>query len=283
MLVSFGAELELGDADRTVKIPEKLGSWEFSETDIYNVREPYKYVAADPLGESPPMGGEINVRPSNTITGLISNIEQIFELFPDSTVPASAHFHVHVHVAGLKEDIELLKKLTKYIKENQKDFVDHVYNYKEDPLYKYTKTAKMYLKYDGGRLMPDYMLDNILTKANNFDEYIKMHAAGKDGVSMGRPFRYAINTYCLKHIDTVEFRCFRMSKNLIELTSCIFASYAFLLCALKTNVPVKEWLHGENYFFPKYTFDLDAWLGFEATRHPKERGKKVRVFYDTHS
>jgi hypothetical protein len=33
---SYGYELELGDVDRKIIIPSLLGSWEYSETDIYN-------------------------------------------------------------------------------------------------------------------------------------------------------------------------------------------------------------------------------------------------------
>jgi hypothetical protein len=60
------------------------------------------------------------------------------------------------------------------------------------------------------------MCDNINELATDFNHFIKLHAAGKDGVSMGRPFRYAINTYCMKHTGTIEFRCFRSTINLDE-------------------------------------------------------------------
>ena len=31
-----------------------------------NLNEPYKYIACDPLGENPPVGGEVNTVPTTT-------------------------------------------------------------------------------------------------------------------------------------------------------------------------------------------------------------------------
>ena len=39
---SWGYEIEWGDIDRRIKIPENLGSWEYAETDIVNLKEPFK-------------------------------------------------------------------------------------------------------------------------------------------------------------------------------------------------------------------------------------------------
>jgi len=64
---TYGMEIEWGDVPRSMTIPEELGSWEYSERDIINLREPYKNVCADPLGESPPFGGEINTKPSKNL------------------------------------------------------------------------------------------------------------------------------------------------------------------------------------------------------------------------
>ena len=63
---TWGYEVEWGDIDRTLKIPEHLGKWEHAETDILNLNEPYKYIACDPLGEDPPVGGEVNTVPTTT-------------------------------------------------------------------------------------------------------------------------------------------------------------------------------------------------------------------------
>lgn len=271
---TYGCEIEWGDIDRTVKIPPELGKWDYSEVDVVNSLEPYKYIAADPLGINPPMGGEINVRPAKSIDGLIANISKLKELFPNATAPCPSHFHVHIHVPGLTSDISALHRLTRYIQKYQKRFVSDVYDWHEEPLIK-TAKATQYLKYDGGRLMPDYMCENILSKSTNFEEYIRMHRAGKDGVSLGRPFRYAINTYSLKQNQTVEFRCFRASTDLEEMGHCVLISSFFLASALMDmSYPSLDM----ELKFPKLKFDYDQWMGYEATKYDKSRGKKVREF-----
>ena len=37
---TWGFEMEVGDADRRLPLPEHLGKWEFSETDVVNLNPP---------------------------------------------------------------------------------------------------------------------------------------------------------------------------------------------------------------------------------------------------
>jgi len=196
------------------------------------------------------------------------------------TVGVTSHTHIHCRVPGLRDDIDALKRLTKYIKENQVTTVDHVYGFFDHNEMKGAKGAKMYLKFDGGRLMPDYMSDNILNLATDFNSFIKMHAAGKDGVSMGRPFRYAINMYALKHVDTVEFRLFRGTLERDELESCFRFVQDFLYAALNDGPNVVDLLRENNYKFPPMQWDLAQFIGWNKTKHPEDRGKKVRTYVE---
>lgn len=281
---TYGMEIEWGDVPRSFSIPEQLGSWEYSERDIVNLRAPYQYVCADPLGVEPPMGGEINTKPSRTWKDQVDRYFEIKQLFNDEgydpTVGVTAHTHIHCRIPGLRNDIDALKRLTKYIKENQAAAIDHVYGFFEHNQMKGAKGSKMYLKFDGGRPMPDYMSDNIINLATDFDSFIKMHAAGKDGVSMGRPFRFAINMYALKHIDTVEFRLFRGTLDRTELESCFRFVEDFLDAALNDGPSVNELISENNYKFPPMQWDLAQFLGWEKTKHPEERGKKVRTLVE---
>ena len=281
---TYGMEIEWGDVPRSFSIPENLGSWEYSERDIVNLRAPYANVCADPLGVEPPMGGEINTKPTKTWQEQVDRYFELKGLFNelghDPTVGVTAHTHIHCRVPGLKDDINGLKKLTKYIKENQATAIEHVYGFFEHNQMKGAKGSKMYLKFDGGRPMPDYMSDNILKLATDFDSFIKMHAAGKDGVSMGRPFRFAINMYALKHIDTVEFRLFRGTLDKTELESCFRFVEDFLDAALNDGPSVAELISNNNYKFPPMQWDLAQFIGWEKTKHPETRGKKERTFVE---
>jgi hypothetical protein len=281
---TWGMEIEWGDIPRSFIIPEHLGSWEYAETDIVNLREPYKNVCCDPQGIEPPVGGEINTRPTKTWEEQVDRYFELQRLFQDNgtppTISATSHAHIHCFVPGLKEDIASLKRLVAYIKENQREAVDYVYGFFENNEMRSVKGAKMYLKFDGGRLMPDYMCDNIINLPEDFDRFVKLHAAGKDGVSMGRPFRYAINTYSMKHIGTIEFRFFRSTLDRDELSSCFRFAKDFIDSALNSGPSVRQLFLDNNYIFPKMVWDLAQFRGWEKTRYGKERGKKERKYIE---
>lgn len=281
---TWGFEVEWGDINRNLVIPNHLGEWEYAETDILNLREPYKNIACDPQGVEPPVGGEINTRPTSTWQKQVQIIQELKEFFIENdcepTACCTAHGHVHVRVPGLTEDIESLKKLVSYIKRNQAMVVDRCGMYVDTPDIKKAKGSKMYMKYDGGRLMPDYMCENIINLATDFEHFIKLHAAGKDGISMGRPFRYAINTYCLKHTGTIEFRCFRASTDTNKIADQFRFVEMFIDAALNDGPDVEDIFMENDFRFPEYRFSAEEFNALQATKYDKERGNKVRKFYE---
>jgi hypothetical protein len=281
---TWGYEIEWGDIDRRLEVPEHLGKWEHAETDIVNIHEPFKYIACDPLGLEPYMGGEINTKPTATWQQQVDRIMELHQFFVDAGNKPSAscvnHGHLHVYVPGIKEDVSALKRLISYIKANQADTIKTCYDFYDSPEMKSCKGAKMYLKLDGGREMPEYMCDNIINLATDFEHFIKLHAAGKDGVSMGRPFRYAINTYCMKHTGTIEFRCFRSTTKREEIESQFKFAEKFIDAALNYGPSVAEILQQDTYKFPQFVWNLNEYAGWEKTKYEKERGKKVREFHE---
>ena len=284
---TYGFEVEWGDIDRRLTVPEHLGKWEFAETDIVNIHEPYQYVACDPLGTEPPMGGEINMRPTKTWIEQVDRIMELHQFFVDNGNQPSAscvnHGHLHVFVPELKDDVSALKRLVKYIQDNQEDTVKYLYGFYDHAEMKNSKGAKMYLKLDGGRMMPEYMCNNIMNLTENFDHFIKLHAAGKDGVSMGRPFRYAINTYCMKHTGTIEFRCLRSSTERRHIEDSFRFAERFIDAALNDGPSVRQILfqEGYEYQFPPFVWDWKEYNGWVNTKWDKERGNKQREFIET--
>ena len=265
---TWGYEVEWGDIDRKLQVPSHLGSWEYAETDIVNIHEPFKYVACDPLGTEPYMGGEVNTKPTRTWQEQVDRVFELKKFFEDNGNKPSAscvnHGHVHIFVPELKNDLDGLKRLIAYIKDNQRE----------------SKGAKMYLKLDGGRPMPDYMCDNIVNLAESFEHFIKLHAAGKDGVSMGRPLRFAINTYCMKHTGTIEFRCFRSSIDRREVEDQFKFVRAFIDAALNGGPTVREILMENDFKFPPFIWDFQEYNGWARTKYSKERGNKVREYHE---
>ena len=284
---TWGYEIEFGDIDRRVEIPSELGKWEHAETDIVNLVSPYRGLACDPLGLEPPVGGEINVKPTKTWQEQADRIFEIVDIFEalGQTPTASCvnHGHLHVYVPGLKDDVDGLKKLITYIRDNQHATIDACYQYRLHPDMSMSKTAKTYLKWDGGRPMPNYMCNNIIQKAESFEDFIRLHAVGKDGVSMGRPFRYAINTYCMKHTGTVEFRCFRASTVRQEVEDSFRFAEMFIDAALNDGPDVREILFNNKFHFPKFEYDSEMYLAWEKTKYDKSRGEKKREFHEVGS
>lgn len=281
---TYGFELEVGDVDRSIIIPPELGAWESSERDIVNLREPYRYVAADPLGISPPVGGEMNVYPSHTPKGLVKNITDALDLFrragSDPTFCCTTHSHVHIRVPGLRDDIEGLRRLSRYVGWYQADVVKLAGRFVDHPDMDRCPGSRTYMRYDGGRLMPEWLCDN-LQQAKDFEDWIRIHCCGKNGYARGRPLRYAINTYCMKHIDTIEFRMFRSSGDPVKLLDCINFSGWFLQEALNDNrMAVEAGLWESRWRFPPMRFDKDEWDGLQKTKYGEDRGKKVRTLHD---
>ncbi len=281
---TWGYEIEWGDIDRRIDIPKHLGSWEYAETDIVNIHPPFQYKACDPLGTDPYMGGEVNTKPTKTWMQQVERILEIKALFEaNGNTPSAScvnHGHLHVFVPGLKDDIESLKKLTSYIRENQDTVIKNCYNFYDTNDMKNYKNAKMYLKLDGGRTMPDYMSSNIISGATDFEHFIKLHAAGKDGVSMGRPFRYGINTYCMKHTGTIEFRCFRSTTKREEIESQFRFVEMFMEAALNDGPSANEILSDNSFKFPPFIWDASEYDGWIKTKYDKSRGEKKREFHE---
>lgn len=281
---TWGYEAEWGDISRGLEIPEHLGSWEYAETDIVNLNGEHRGVACDPLGLEPPVGGEINTKPTKTWQEQVDTIFELIDLFKgngdDPTASCVNHGHLHVYVPGLRDDIEALKKLVLYIRDNQHAVIDACYQYRIHPDMSLAKTAKSYLKWDGGRPMPDYMCNNILSLAEDFQSFIRLHAAGKDGVSMGRPFRHAINTYCMKHTGTIEFRCLRSSVDRKEIEDSFKFAELFIDAALNDGPDVREILWNNDFTFPSFEYDSEMYLGWEKTKYDKSRGEKRREYHE---
>lgn len=270
---TYGFEFEAGDVKRALEIPPHLGKWEHAEADIVNTRAPYRGICADPAGIDPPVGGEVNTIPTRDYPDQVLKILDLANFFTRNGCPPSSpfttHNHCHVHVPGLIESPEGLKRLIKYVGENQHDFVQTCYRYHELPEMKEAPAARTYLKLDGARMMPDWRVKNIYDNTVDFDSFIFQHCTGKDGKTRCRPIRTAINTYCLKHVKTVEFRCFRGSFDENHLIGCFRAVQLFMDAALNDGPPWRQ-LYSEAGLsqeeFPPMTFDLELAKGWIATK-----------------
>lgn len=288
---SYGMELELGDIDRSVDIPEHLGSWEGvkdgnyymgAECDVVNSIPPYRGVCTDPLARTCTVGGEINVVPTTTIGGQFEQIIDIIELFEDVSISHMSHFHIHVHIPGLKDDLKLLKRFTLYCLANQDALIKTVYlqNIHTIPDSISNKSIE-YLWSDGGRYISEYVYNNI-HECSTVDELLNLfdmkgYYKFKGDIRNTSSIRSAINLSNLIKGETVEFRCFRPTLDLYELVSQLDFVEQFCQEAIKPmRLSVGEILATKNYRFAELQYDHINQIGWENTKHSKERGDGIK-------
>lgn len=127
--------------------------------------------------------------------------------------------------------------------------------------------------------MPDWMADNIINHTRDFEHFLFLHAAGKDAVSRGRPFRYAVNMYCMKHTDTIEFRCFRASTDEEELACSLDVCAQFVYNALNDDEPIRDTIAKRRYKFPPMIVDEELMLSWANTKQETNLQGKNRKYY----
>jgi len=233
------------------------------------------------------MGGEINTRPTRGWEAQVDRVMDIITFYTDAGFPPTVSCvndsHVHVRVPGLRDDIEGLKRLTRYIQQNQLEVIERVHQFEHHPTMKGCKSAVAYLRRGGGSPMPDWMCNNIQEKAQSFEDFIALQCRGKTGDLSARPnmpLRYAINTYCMKHIDTIEFRIFRATLDRTQLESCYRFVELFMDAALNDGPPVSEFLDAGDWDFPPLVWERELFKAWEDNKYPKSRGKKVRTLVE---
>jgi hypothetical protein len=284
---TYGFEIEWGDIDRTLEIPSHLGTWEYAEIDVVNIHEPYKYIAVDPLGIDPPMGGEINTRPSKTWKEQTDLIMEIYQLFVDNgNSPSCActnHNNFHIHVPGLRDDISALKRLIKYIQRNQKRTIKDAYAFKRYPeMEGVVLDDELFLEFDGGVGIPDETVERIINRAKNFDDFMRLYYQPHELQGDLPPIRHAVNTYTLQDLNTIEWRCFRASTERKHIEDSFKFAAEFISAALNGGPKVKHILAEYDYEFPPFTFNAEEYMGWKKTIHKKSRAlpKKHRHYQE---
>jgi hypothetical protein len=286
IIKSWGTEIEWGDIPRTVPIPESLGAWEYHEVDIVNQRPPYWGIAVDPLGCNPPMGGEINTMPTRTRRGQLQIVDKLKTYFRGfgavPTVSCRSDLHIHVHIPGLKHDLNKLKKLLTYIAVNQNDFIKATYPFYFDPRMTETFTAPHYLTDDCGRPTSTKKIEFLLrcpSLRNFWDLYTEKQDPSIPSESSRRD---AINLTTLLVMDTIEFRCFRATTEINEFSDSYKICDKFITAAFGEQTSIKTIINTGEYNFPQFYYDHELWLSWEKTRHPYRGVLKPRKFIDLH-
>lgn len=293
--LTFGLELEWSDIDRKVDIPEELGEWEGpkiagfamgSEIDIVNTKGRWRGHGTDPLCINCPVGGEIHTQPSSTIETQMIRFMRIMDLFPTVCTACPNHGHIHVGIPGIKSNLNLIKNMFRYLKENELDLMKACCGYgsvehEEVVNSDLEEWVKSYLLVgDGKQLNP--VVYSMVESAKSVSEVLcilnEIPAIDYDWITdEGRltvcSHRTCLNMFNLTKGETVEFRIFRSTINPVELYSSLYMSKRFVEEALKgqNGKPVIEILKEGNFKFAKLNFDEDLARGWQETRSTKGR------------
>lgn len=271
---TYGYELEIGDVYRSTPIPAHLGTWGEASEDIINLLPPYELRPMDPLGIDPPVGGEINTTPTKTWHEQVEKISEILEYFrmlgQTPTVSCISGGQTHVGVPNLITDIPSIKKLARYIRRNQllvKTIMMPLPNDFNCP----------YMDESEGCLIPDEIFNIIEHHLTRLSDLDKMR---QRALTHELPLRYMINIHSLYCNRTIEFRCFKATLNLQEISDAFRFSEQFINAALNDGPDVSELLEQHSYKFAPHNFDKELFKIWYTTKYPIRRMQKIRKFYD---
>lgn len=286
---SYGFELELSDVDKRIDIPDLYGSWEGpkvgeynmgSELDIVNTLEPFNGHASDPMCVDCHVGGEINVAPTLTIKGQFNRILEIFNQFPVVESGHVNHFHVHVHVPGLKEDAQKMKNMVKWAEANQEQLMNTTYNQNffeavGENYDELTEFGREYLYGDGCRLIhPDVFrkveeAETAEEVLQAFDTPALIKLKGEDIVKSS--IRTGINFANLLRGKTLEYRCFRSTTSPYQIFSELMLVKRITEESIKEDgLSLDEILAEGNYDFATLMYIHEHQIGWEKTRYSKD-------------
>lgn len=300
--LSFGAELEFSDVDRSIDIPKGLGAWEGpkiagynlgSEIDIVNSKGIWRGIATDPLCLDCPVGGEIHVNPSWTVESQLLRIMRIIDLFPQVGVACPNHGHIHVGIQGIRQDLQAIKNLFAYTKANELAVLKACSGYGEVKAYDVEKAdlqgwVKDYLLVGDAKSIGQELYDRV-EKAETLVEVWKaleeveaynfFWTSGRSTLAPGS-HRTAVNLHSLLRGETVEFRVFRASINPVEIYSSLLFSKRYIEEALKgeKGKSVEEILKEGQFRFAPLNFDEDLARGWQETRQSKGRSACLKKF-----
>lgn len=293
--ISYGCELEWSDIDRRVDIPVELGEWEGpkiagyymgSEIDIVNTKGSFRGVATDPLCIKCQVGGEIHVQPSYSIDSQLLRVMRIMDLFPTVGVACPNHGHIHVGLPGIKGDLETLKNLFRYTKENEKTLIKVCCGYDGKEASDIDNSdleewVKDYLLVGDGKSINLELYDKV-EEAKSVQEvlkYLEEYPAVDYFWSQGKinrtlnSHRTAVNLYNLVKGETVEFRIFRSSVNPVEIYSSLMLCKRYIEEAVRglSGKPVKDILTEGHFRFAPLNFNEELAKGWQKTRNSKGR------------
>lgn len=271
---SFGIELELGDYNNQITIPEELGVYNKLDPSVINSNG----LANDPQRKYVLLGGEINVTPSNSIDGLLKNIEGIYKTLPNACSNFKTNIHTHFYFPGLAEDFKKLHKLIEYNFKYEEEMMDLVNPFPEPLDSKMVEFLK-YKKKSQKRCFGEKYKSKILG-ATTWEGIRDSHQPMKDGRRLAHLSpRTGINTKSLWKRGTIEFRHWFGTDDLDQYRNVLEWGELYIENALGEQLTPKELLATRDWNFPTMLpwnrELLEAWEETNFQRHKRGEVKEI--------
>lgn len=255
-LWTYGSELELGDLDQLKGLPSKQFGWDKRDVTMVNSNG----IAVDPKGISWTKGGEINLPPTGTIRLQVEAFQEVLDFHPDSTINYRSNLHLHIRVPGLKDNLELCKKVQRYVYANR-DFLQQLEPIPKPLVSSYpdaVEFAGALRRYNRRRTSHHTVLTDkryvLQQAATNMKEFYAAEApAKKDGTPLFHLApRCAVNMRQFQETDTIEFRHFPGTLDSDKFQSSLLWCRDFLWAALTDGPTPQELLAAKDYDIPKF-------------------------------
>jgi hypothetical protein len=260
---SYGAELETADWDQGLN----NGYW---RTDLDWTMVNSDGIAVDPSGKVYRLGGELLAWPSNTHTGVASQLMDMLNKFANMSVNYRSNLHVHVRVPGLRDNLELLKRTQKFCSDWLPRLLPVIepipqprrFDYPEISAWKGARKRFARRKISHQRIMPEAIVVRQLMAGTPKQFFEEEALSGGKLYWATRP-RCAVNLRQLLATDTVEFRHFPGTVNPEELVTAIRWCRDFLRLAFDGGDPIRLWESG---------YRGKVWPSFRPYVHVLEEG-----------
>jgi len=257
---TYGAEHEFGDWDTRYGLP--LGFARSPDYTIVNSNG----VAAQPNPRVYPLGGEINTPPTASPDGQVELLKQVLYFHPACVVNHRSNLHIHIRVPGLRNNLQLLKCIQKYVHQALPEIIDLI-----EPIPSGNTAAEK--KRERRRrishhtFLTEQRLQHQL-KAATAQEFFKREVpkSWAGAVMWHAQPRLAVGLRQLLQTDTIEFRHFPGTIDAEKLLVCICWCRDFLKQAI-CNKPIEQlWNRYYNQRFPEFPpFDYQLEVGYQAT------------------
>lgn len=253
--LTYGAELELADWDRQIKIPSELGVIDKNDITICNSNG----VGVNPYNDSG-FGGEINTVVCNTPDSLCQCIMNILNLLKGYTINYSCWLHIHVGFNNYNFSLEQLKDILKKV---------HLAN-KWIPLTNLTPVKQIDIQ-DNIKVDDNFiecLIRRNLTRQSCMTDQEYEGAMNADTLEQFWSYfdrkRHVVNMQSLYKNKTLEFRFFYMSDNYDKLLNSITFCRDFCNYILYD----RDLYICDNYPNP-YKINLDLESSYKKTKTDK--------------